>query len=116
MKHVVEFRSLSLRSGIREQFHRLFVEQSLPLLQRWKMDVVGHGSSLHDNDTYFVIRRFDSLRQRQQLEDDFYSSDDWKRGPREALLAMIEDYVDIVLELDDTTVAGLRKQMTGRAH
>jgi len=41
------------------------------------------------------------------MEDAFYSSDDWKPGPREMMLALIENYTDIVLELDEVTVEGL---------
>jgi len=40
------------------------------------------------------------------MEESYYSSDDWKPGPREAMLALIENYMDIVLELDDVTVEG----------
>jgi len=108
MKHFFEFRSLNLKPGRREEFHNLFTERSIPLHTRWNMDVVAHGPSLHDETSYYVIRRFDSLAHRQQIEDDFYASDDWRQGPREAMLALIENYVDIVLELDDAAVQGLR--------
>ena len=109
MRHFVEFRSLSLKPGTREKFNRLYIEQSLPLLKRWNMDVVAYGPSLHDENTYYVIRRFDTLAQREQVEDAFYGSDDWRRGPREALLAMIENYTDVVFELHDAAVQALRK-------
>ena len=112
MKYVVEFRSLNLKPHSRETFNRLFVEQSLPLLKRWNMDIVAHGASLHDENTYYVIRRFDSLAHREQLEDAFYGSADWRQGPREAMLALIESYIDIVLELDDVAVQSLRNMTT----
>jgi hypothetical protein len=108
VKHLVEFRSLNLKTGTREQFHRLFIERSFPLHKRWNIDVVAHGPSLHDETSYYVIRRFDSLAHRQQIEDDFYASDDWRSGPREAMLALVENYVDVVLELDDVAVQKLR--------
>jgi hypothetical protein len=72
--------------------------------------VVAHGPSLHDENTYYVIRRFDGPAQREQMEDAYYASDDWRKGPREAMLALIENYIDIVLEVDDITVQGLRKK------
>jgi hypothetical protein len=31
--------------------------------------VVAYGASLHDESSYFVIRRFDSLAEREQMED-----------------------------------------------
>ncbi len=110
MKHFIEIRSISLKPGTREGFHRLYVEQSMPLLKRWNFDVVAYGPSLHDENSYYVIRCFDSLAQREQSEDAFYGSDDWRQGPREAILALIENYVDTVLELEDVAVQGLRKR------
>src|SRR4030095_13404762 len=107
MKHFVEIRSLSLKPETREEFHRLFTEQSLPLLKRWNMDVVVHGSSLHDENTYYVIGRFDSLAQREQMEDAFYGSNDWRQGPREAMIALIENYTDVVLESAEAALVAL---------
>src|SRR5687767_11262555 len=110
MNHLIEIRSLNLKPGTREDFHRLYIQQALPLLRRWNFDVVAHGPSLHDENTYYVIRSFDSLDQREQMEDVYYASDDWRQGPRERILALIENYTDIVLEVDDVTVHGLRKK------
>lgn len=56
-----------------------------------------------------MIRRFEGLAQREEMGDAYYTSDDWRKGPREAMLALIESYTDIVLELDEVTVRGLRK-------
>jgi hypothetical protein len=109
MSSIIEIRSLNLKPGSREDFHQLYIEVALPLLKRWNFDVVAHGPSLHDEDTYYVIRRYDSLAQCEQMEDAYYASDDWRKGPREAMLAMIESYTDIVLELDEVAVQGLRK-------
>jgi len=110
MNHFVEIRSLNLKPDSREEFHRLYIEEALPLLKRWKFDVVAHGPSLHDENTYYVIRCFESLAQREQMEDAYYASDDWRDGPRERILALIENYVDIVLEVDEVAVQGLRVQ------
>jgi len=108
MNHFVEIRTLNLKPGTREEFHRLYIEEALPRLQRWDFDVMAHGPSLHNENTYYVIRRFDSLAQREQMEESYYNSDDWRLGPREAIVALIENYTDIVLELDEVTVQGLR--------
>ena len=109
MNQVIEVRSLNLKPGSREEFHRLYVERALPLLKRWDFDVVAYGPSLHDENTYYVIRRYDTLAQREQMEDSYYASDDWRKGPREAMLALIESYTDVVFEADPVTVQGLRQ-------
>lgn len=110
MNHYIEIRTLALKLNSRDHFHQLYIEQALPLLQSWNFDVVAHGPSLHDENTYYVIRRYESLAQREQMEDAYYASDDWRKGPREALLALIERYTDVVFEADEFTVAGVRKQ------
>lgn len=108
MNHIIEIRSINLKPGRREEFRRLYIEVALPLLKSWNFDVVAHGPSLHDENSYYVIRRYDNLTQREQMEDAYYASDDWRKGPREALLALMESYTDIVLELEEVTVQGLR--------
>lgn len=107
MTHLIEIRSLNLKPGTHEEFHRLYIAEALPLLKRSNMDVVAHGPTLHDENSYYVIRRFDSLAQRKQSEDAYYASRDWRQGPREAILALIENYMDITLELDEVTMQGL---------
>ena len=105
---LIEIRSYRLKPHTRNQFHRLFIEEALPLLKRWNVDVVTYGPSLHDEDSYYLIRCYDSLAHRQQSEDAFYGSDAWKQGPRQSILDLIENYTEIVVQLDAATVQGLR--------
>jgi hypothetical protein len=108
VNHFVEIRSYTLKPGTRDEFHRLFIENAFPMLQRWNVDVVAYGRSLHDENSYYLIRRFDSLSQREQSENAFYSSDEWLQGPRESIITLIENYTEIVLEVDEVTLQGLR--------
>lgn len=105
---IVEIRSYNLRPGSRAHFHRLVVEEAAPMLRRWEIDLVAHGPSPHDETSYYVIRAFEDLDDRQRREDAFYGSAEWREGPREAILSLIESYTTIVLELDEATIEGLR--------
>ena len=109
MSLFLEIRSYNLKPESGDEFHRLFLEEAMPLLKRWNVDVVAYGPSLHDQNSYYLMRRYDSLAQREESENAFYSSDEWRQGPREAILALIENYTEIVMELDDATLQGLRK-------
>ena len=109
MGQLIEIRSYNLKPGTREEFHRLFLQEAFPMLQRWNVDVVAYGPSIHDQDSYFLMRRFDTLARREESENAFYGSDEWKQGPREAIIALIENYTEIVLELDEATIDGLRR-------
>jgi hypothetical protein len=83
-------------------------DRALPMLQRWQMDVVAYGPSLHDRDSYFLMRGFPGLELRQKSEDAFYGSEEWTQGPRAAILACIESDTTIVVPVDSATLAGLR--------
>ena len=60
--HTVEIRSYNLKPGTRDRFRDLALKEALPLLKKWNIDVVAHGPSLHDKDSYFLIRAFSSVR------------------------------------------------------
>ena len=109
MNCIIEIRSYNLKPGTRTDYHKVVVEQAIPMLKRWKMDVVAFGPSPHDEDSYYLIRAFDDLNDLQQQEDAFYGSDEWRQGPREAVVSRIENYTSIVLEVDDATLQGLRR-------
>ena len=105
---VVEVRSYNLKPGTRDRFQETFLKEALPMLKRWKVDVVAYGPSRHDTDSWFLMRAFDSVDERQKDEDAFYGSEEWKQGPRERILADIVSYTTIVIPVDDATLRGLR--------
>lgn len=109
MNRIVEIRSYNLKPGTRGNFHQLFIEESLPMLKRWGVDVVAFGPSPHDDDSYYLIRAYQDLADRQRSQDQFYGSDEWRQGPREPLIAMIDTYTSVVLEVDAATLQGLRR-------
>ena len=57
---VLELRVYTLKPGIRDSFHARFVQESLPLLQHAHIDVVAYGPSLHDADSWYLLRSFAS--------------------------------------------------------
>jgi hypothetical protein len=105
---MVEIRSYNLKPGTRARFHERFVREALPMLKRWKVDVVAFGPSSHDADSYYLMRAYPSLAERQRSEDAFYGSEEWKQGLREAVLGDIDTYATIVISVDDQTLRGLR--------
>ena len=110
MGRFVEIRSYNLKPGTRDAFHRLVLDRALPMLQRWKMEVVAHGPSPHDDTSYYLIRAFGSLDDRRRQQEAFYGSDEWKQGPRDPIVALIDSYTSIVLEMDEAALRGLRQE------
>ena len=42
MNRFIEIRTLTLKPGFREKFHRLSMDEALPRLQPWNFAVVAH--------------------------------------------------------------------------
>ncbi len=105
----VEIRSYNLKPGSRSAFHRHMLQDAWPLLLQWDVDVVAFGPSPHDEDSYYLIRAYDSLEHRQASQDTFYGSADWRRGPREAIVSRIDSYTSVVLNMDCVAVDALRQ-------
>jgi NIPSNAP len=106
---VVEIRSYELKPGSSAEFARLVARESTPMLRRRGIDVVAFGPSMHDRNAYYLIRAYADLEQLERSEAEFYASDEWRLGPREAILACIDRYVSIVVEMDAVTIDGLRR-------
>jgi hypothetical protein len=105
----VEIRSYELKPGTAARFDRLVEGESVPMLRRHGIDVVGFGPSLHDENTYYLMRAYASLEELERSEAAFYGSEEWRLGPREDILACIDHYVSITIELDGVTVDGLQQ-------
>jgi ketosteroid isomerase-like protein len=105
---VLEIRVYTLKPGVRDAFHARFIQEALPLLQRAGIDVVAFGPSLHDGDSYYLMRAFESLEVRDRTEARFYESREWVDGPRAAVLDAIDTYTTAVVSVDPSTLKGLR--------
>jgi hypothetical protein len=106
MGGIVEIRTYTLKPGSGAAFHDTFVEDALPMLQRWGVDVVAFGPSLDDDDAYYLMRAYRSVDERQQSQDAFYGSDEWRNGPREAIVSKIETLISVVVPAELMSRAG----------
>lgn len=105
MTGVIEIRSYELKANAQAPFEALFREEVAPLLAAWGHRIVFAGRSLHGDDSFVLIRSYDSEDHRRASQDSFYSSDAWRNGPREAMLAMIDRFTSGVLPIAGDTLA-----------
>jgi len=107
---IVEILQYTLKKGSGEEFHQVMLEVSVPLHAKNGIDVVAYGNSLHDADSYYLIRAFESEEQMKSVLEDFYASAGWRCGPREAIIDRIETSLKSVLALSLSAVDGLRNK------
>ncbi|HEX6930043.1 MAG TPA: NIPSNAP family protein, partial [Gammaproteobacteria bacterium] len=71
-------------------------------------DVVAFGRSDHDHESFYLIRAYNDRTHLEEQQDAFYSSDAWRNGPRDALMACLDDYLNTLLWLSEQGVEDLR--------
>lgn len=95
---ITEIRVYKLKTGRGTEFLKVFTEQSLPMLKRWNVKLVAYGPSLIDKDSFHLIRNYESIQQRNESQDAFYTSDEWIKGPEKKIMDCIETYNTSVVE------------------
>jgi hypothetical protein len=109
---LLEIRTYRLKPGTGEEFVRLMRDSSVPLLARYGIRVVACGASQVAEDGHeeaYLIRAFESLDARLDQEEQFYGSDAWRNGPREAIVSRIDSYHTIVFEASEDAVRALQR-------
>ncbi|MFD5251147.1 NIPSNAP family protein [Amycolatopsis sp. NPDC058340] len=110
---ILEFRTYRLKPGTTEDFLRVMTEESIPLLERAGLRVVDFGRSLVAEDGHeeaYLIRAFGSLEEHERQETEFYGSEAWLKGPREAIVSRIESYHTIAIETSEEAVKALERR------
>jgi hypothetical protein len=77
--------------------------------------ITNHGPSIDDVEHYVLLRSFASLDQLDEQERAFYEGDEWRAGPREGILELIETYHTVVLRTTSEAVRTLAESLTGSA-
>lgn len=107
----LEIRTYRLVPGTRGKLHDLLTSGPLPALARYGITLVDYGPSVTDDDgveNYYLLRAFPSLAERQRREEAFYGGTEWRERWREDVLACIEDYHTVVIEVPPEVIAGMR--------
>lgn len=109
---VIEYRTYRTKPG-RAGDLVARMQDVLPLLAEFGIDALGACESLvHEGgDHALLVRAFESSRERDRLEEEFYGSEAWRTGPRAGVMELIEDYHTVVLDVSPETVEALRADL-----
>ena len=104
---LIEVRTYRLKPDCADRFIAA-ARTTLPLVRASGMDVVAFGRSDHEEESFFLIRAFDSREQLVAQQDAFYGSDVWRQGPRTKLVDCLDTYLNTLLWLPADAVEALR--------
>ena len=104
---ILELRVYTLKAGTRAEFQRRAEQQIVPMLERHGIKVVAARPSLHDEDSFCLLRAFSTIDERERQLAGFYGSDEWLTEHDAAVMALIETYSTCVIEAEDVVVNSL---------
>jgi quinol monooxygenase YgiN len=108
MNRLLEIRTYRLKPGTLEAFHETMHERAVPMLRSKGMDVVTYGKSDHEEETYHLVRAYESREALEAEQVKFYGSREWREGPRSDLVDRIETYLNTLLWVPQDTVDSMR--------
>lgn len=108
--YLIEIVLYSLKPGTGGEFFGIMQSASVPLHQGSGIDVIWHGQSIHDPDSYGLIRGFADMATLSAAQSAFYASDAWRMGPRQAIIERIETTTTIIIPMHAVDVKDLREQ------
>jgi mannose-6-phosphate isomerase-like protein (cupin superfamily) len=111
MTTLLELRVYKLKSGTRARFDQIFRTGALPMLRRHGISVVGYGPSIHDEDSYCLLRAYASAEERTRKLDAFYGSEEWLTRYDAEVIGMIETYNTVVLPASSQAASALAKEL-----
>ena len=107
MKRLVEIRTYRVKPGMAARFEEA-MRGALPMVRASGMDVVAYGRSDHEHESFFLLRAYADRAQLEAQQAAFYSSKAWREGPREGLIACLDDYLNTLLWMSPAAIDELR--------
>jgi quinol monooxygenase YgiN len=108
MNRLLEIRTYRLKPGTLEAFHKAVHERAVPMLRSKGMDVVTYGKSDHEEETYHLVRAYESREALEAGQARFYGSSEWRDGPRSDLVDRIDTYLNTLLWVSQEAVDSMR--------
>jgi len=93
---LLDVRLYQIKSGKRQEFDALVREETIPLARRYGHAVVDFGPSIHDEDSYYLIRAFTTDEERRRALEGLYGSEEWLRDYDQRVMSFIESYQTVV--------------------
>ncbi len=86
---IFELRIYRIKKGCMEQWVRLMDDTIIPFQVKKGIRIIGSFVCLDREDEYVWIRRFENQKQRDELYDAVYGSEEWKNRIRPAMGDML---------------------------
>jgi hypothetical protein len=104
---LLDVRVYRIRDGRRDEFHALARDETIPMARRHGHVVVGFGPSIHDQDSYYLIRAFVDEEERRHSLSSLYESEEWLSDYDQRVMGLIDSYQTAVFTAPSDAVDAL---------
>jgi len=111
---VLELRIFRVHHGRRAEFIARFEEELVPMLKRHGVEPIHYGPSLHDQDSFFLIRAWPSVEARQAGLDSMFGGAEWLMNQEEQVLGMIDSMDTAMFAADEWLIGALKEAFEDR--
>lgn len=111
----VELRIYKIHHGRRSQFEYSMRTVVLPMFRRQGINIVHHGPSAHDKDSYFLIRAYPSIADRKQKLNAVFGDEEWLMHHESYIMDMINIISTAMFPADEGLIRKLKESFEGEA-
>lgn len=108
---IVEVRTYTIVSGLRQQFLDLFETRTRPLQRSLGIQVFGPWLDIESPDRFVWLRAFPSWKERERMKRALYEGTEWTGELEAVMIPMLAEFTSIQIEMSDEAVAALAAAM-----
>ena len=104
---IVEVRTYTIATGLRQRFLDLFETRTRPLQQSLGIQVFGPWLDMENPDRFVWLRAFPSPAERDAMKRALYEGPEWIGELGSVMMPMLADFTSIQVEMDGEALAAL---------
>ena len=104
---IVEVRTYTIASGLRQQFLDLFEARTRPLQRSFGIQVFGPWLDIEHPDRFVWLRAFPSWEERERMKVALYEGPEWTGELEAVMMPMLAEFSSVQIEMTNDEVAAI---------
>jgi hypothetical protein len=104
---IVEVRTYTIVSGLRQQFLDLFETRTRPLQRSLGIKVLGPWLDIENSDRFVWLRAFPSWEERERMKLALYEGSEWTGELEAMMMPMLAEFTSVQIEMGEEALAAL---------
>src|SRR5688500_1826109 len=110
---IVEVRTYTIASGLRQRFLDLFETRTRPLQMSLGIQIFGPWLDVENDDRFVWLRAFPSWEERERMKRALYEGPEWTDELEAVMMPMLAEFTSVQIEMSDASIAALAAATNG---